>query len=144
LLGTYWLNQFAVRKELEPRRRELETLLAETGNAAVKSETKKSNHENSDLVCRLAGCRSDSGVIIASIRRCPPPSKPPLEVIRKKYDLPALAVVVVKERTDLRPRRRGRTEVGYATPVTTNDVFPLVLAPSPYGHAHGILIEEAN
>ena len=28
LWGVYWLNQFAVRKGLEPRRRELETLLA--------------------------------------------------------------------------------------------------------------------
>lgn len=27
--GVYWLNQFAVRKALEPRRQELETLLAE-------------------------------------------------------------------------------------------------------------------
>jgi hypothetical protein len=29
--GIYWLNQFAVRKSLEPRRQELESLLAEIG-----------------------------------------------------------------------------------------------------------------
>ena len=28
--GIYWLNRFAVRKSLEPRRQELETLLAQT------------------------------------------------------------------------------------------------------------------
>ncbi|MEJ0090971.1 MAG: hypothetical protein WDM80_14665 [Limisphaerales bacterium] len=38
--GVYWVNQFAVRKDLEPRRQELETLLMETGVATVKSETK--------------------------------------------------------------------------------------------------------
>lgn len=38
--GVYWLNQFAVRKNLEPRRQELETLLAETGNPVPPTDTK--------------------------------------------------------------------------------------------------------
>ena len=32
LAGIYWLNQYAVRSELEPRRRELETLLMSLGD----------------------------------------------------------------------------------------------------------------
>ena len=39
--GVYWLNLFAVRKQLEPRRQELETLLTETINPALAAETQK-------------------------------------------------------------------------------------------------------
>ena len=55
-------------------------------------------------------------------------SKPPsmsqiLEGIRKKHDLPALAVVVVKDGTICSRAAVGVRKWGDPTPVTTNDVF---------------------
>ena len=46
-----------------------------------------------------------------------------LEVIRKKHDLPALAVVVVKDGRICDRAAVGVRKRGGATPVTTNDVF---------------------
>ncbi len=53
------------------------------------------------------------------------PAAPSLEVIRKKYDLPALAVVVVKGGTICDREAVGVRKWGDPTPVTTNDVFHL-------------------
>ncbi|MEI9866054.1 MAG: serine hydrolase domain-containing protein [Limisphaerales bacterium] len=46
-----------------------------------------------------------------------------LEVIRKKHDLPAIAVVVVKEGRICERIAVGVRKSGDLTPVTTNDVF---------------------
>src|SRR5208283_5438602 len=46
-----------------------------------------------------------------------------LEVIRKKHDLPALAVVVVKDGQICDRAAVGIRKSGESTPVTTNDVF---------------------
>src|ERR1035437_5796302 len=46
-----------------------------------------------------------------------------LEVIRKKHDLPALAVVVVKDGRICDRAAVGVRKWAGATPVTTNDVF---------------------
>lgn len=46
-----------------------------------------------------------------------------LEAIRKKYDLPALAVVVVKDGRICERAAVGVRKLGDAAPVTTNDVF---------------------
>jgi len=61
-----------------------------------------------------------AGVVMAS-----DPPKPSLEAIRKKYNLPALAVVVVKDGRICERAAVGVRELGDATPVTTNDVFHL-------------------
>jgi CubicO group peptidase (beta-lactamase class C family) len=48
---------------------------------------------------------------------------PAMEAIRKKYDLPALAVVVVKDGKICERDAVGVRKIGDPTPVTTNDVF---------------------
>ena len=48
---------------------------------------------------------------------------PSLEAIRKKYDLPALALIVVKDGTICERDAVGVRKLGDPTPVTTNDVF---------------------
>jgi CubicO group peptidase (beta-lactamase class C family) len=122
--GIYWLNQFAVRKNLEPRRQELETLLAETGTATVKSETKNPTMKITILLSVLLVALLTAGVLIASnttVSNDAPNQS--LETIRKKYDLPALAVVVVKDGQICDRIAVGVRKWGDATPVTTNDVF---------------------
>src|ERR1035438_6962503 len=46
-----------------------------------------------------------------------------IEVIRKKHDLPALAVVVVKDGRICARAALGVRKLGESAPVTTNDVF---------------------
>jgi CubicO group peptidase (beta-lactamase class C family) len=122
--GIYWLNQFAVRKNLEPRRQELETLLAETGNTTVRSKTKNPTMKTTILLSVLLVAMLTAGVLIASNNtvsdNAPDQS---LEAIRKKHDLPALAVVVVKDGQICDRAAVGVRKWGDATPVTTNDVF---------------------
>jgi CubicO group peptidase (beta-lactamase class C family) len=48
---------------------------------------------------------------------------PSMETIRKKYDLPALAVVVVKDGKICERDAVGVRKIGDPTPITTNDVF---------------------
>ena len=123
----YWLNQFAVKKSLTPRRLELETLLTETGHNSLPSEIKNVTMKTTLILTLLVTAVFAAGVIIAS--EPPPPPKPvaatdrPLEVIRKKYDLPALAIVVVKDGQIRERSAVGVRKLGDATPVTTNDVF---------------------
>jgi CubicO group peptidase (beta-lactamase class C family) len=64
-----------------------------------------------------------TGAISAAVSPTNDAPNDSLEAIRKKYDLPALAIVVVK---DGQIRERGAAGVrkfGDTTPVTTNDVF---------------------
>ena len=122
--GIYWLNQFAVRKDLEPRQQELEALLTETGSAVIKSKTKNPTMKIIILLSILLVAVLTAGVIIAS--NSPVPNAEPdssLEVIRKKHDLPALAVVVVKDCQICDRVAVGIRKWGDPTPVTTNDVF---------------------
>ena len=53
----------------------------------------------------------------------PAETAPALEVLRKKHDLPALAVVVVKDGKICDRAAMGVRKSGDATPVTTNDLF---------------------
>ena len=64
-----------------------------------------------------------AGFILAAV---PPTNSAPnggLEGIRKKYDLPALALVVVKDGKICERDAVGVRKFGDSTPVTTNDVF---------------------
>jgi CubicO group peptidase (beta-lactamase class C family) len=122
--GIYWLNQFTVRKELEPRRQELETLLAETGSASVKSETKYSTIKLIILLSVLFVVVLTASIIIAStpsVSNSAPDQS--LQAIRKKHDLPALAVVVVKDGQICERIAVGVRKSGDPEPVKTNDVF---------------------
>src|ERR1035437_364405 len=67
---------------------------------------------------------STAGVMTASATLSTPADRAQaLEAIRKKHDLPALAVVVVKEGRICDRAAVGVRKWGEATPVTTNDVF---------------------
>jgi CubicO group peptidase (beta-lactamase class C family) len=122
--GIYWLNQFAVRKNLEPRKRELEALLAETGNPVSPTEIKNKTMKTTIILTILLLAVLAVGIILAA---APLPStnlpNQSLETIRKKHDLPALAVVVVKDGQICDRIAVGVRKWGDATPVTTNDVF---------------------
>jgi CubicO group peptidase (beta-lactamase class C family) len=61
----------------------------------------------------------------AGIVSAPAAPDPSLETIRKKYDLPALAIVVVKDGQIRERSAVGVRKLGNPTPVTTNDVFHL-------------------
>jgi CubicO group peptidase (beta-lactamase class C family) len=120
----YWLNQTAVKKTLEPRRQELVALLAETGNPVPPTETKNQTMKTTMLWTILLLAVLAVGVFLAA--GSPPAaaaSDQPLESIRKKHDLPALAVVVVKDGQIRERAAAGVRKWGEAAPVTTNDVF---------------------
>ena len=71
------------------------------------------------LVSASAGCV----LTVSAAPSTPADSAQALEVIRKKHDLPALAVVVVKDGQICDRAAVGVRKSGDATPVTTNDVF---------------------
>lgn len=121
--GVYWLNQHAVKKTLEPRRQELEKLLngleTETHPA-----TMKTNKPLGPLLLVLAA--STIAIIAnAAVKSKPAPSKPStsIDAIRQEHNLPALAVVVLKDGQICDRAAAGVRKFGDSTPVTTNDVF---------------------
>ncbi len=63
------------------------------------------------------------GALIAAASPTNSTPDPSMEAIRKKYDLPALAVVVVKDGKICERDAAGVRKIGDPTPVTTNDVF---------------------
>lgn len=68
-----------------------------------------------------------------------------LEGIRKKHDLPALAVVVVKDGRICSRAAVGVRKAGEPTPVTTNDVFHIGSCTKPMtATLVGLLIEEGK
>ena len=68
-----------------------------------------------------------------------------METIRKKYDLPALAVVVVKDGNICEREAVGVRKIGDTTPVTTNDVFHIgSCTKSMTATLAAILIEEGK
>ena len=125
----YWLNQVAVKKSLEPRQQELLTLLAETGNPVPPTETKNKTVKTTILLCILLLATLGVGVLLANSSRTSPTTTPVpkpyehLETIRQKHDLPALALVVVKDGQICDRAAVGVRKWGDPTPVTTNDVF---------------------
>lgn len=129
--GVYWLNQFAVRKSLEPRRQELESLLASLGLNSSQPKTHNSMKYQILFGILLV---SALAIVIAFASNGPSSSPAPLtsndphqaiEAIRKKYTLPALAVVVIKNGVICDRVATGVRKWGDPTLVTTNDVFHL-------------------
>jgi CubicO group peptidase (beta-lactamase class C family) len=125
----YWLNQAAVKKSLTPRKHELETLLAETGNPVDQPEIKNKTMKTTILLTLLLVAVLAVGVILAAVPSAtidsltPGTPNQPLASILKKHDLPALAVVVVKDGKICDREAVGVRKWGDPTPVTTNDVF---------------------
>jgi len=64
-----------------------------------------------------------SVITVSTAQSTPSGTTRALEVIRKKHDLPALAVVVVKDGRICDRAAVGVRKAGVTTPVTTNDVF---------------------
>ena len=120
----YWLNQFAVRKGLEPRRQELEKLLNEFEPQKNPNDM-KTKKSIGPLLLVLAVC------IIAVIAHASmktnsvtsSTSVTGIGAICKENNLPALAVVVVKDGRICDRVAVGIRKWGDPTPVTTNDVF---------------------
>ena len=142
----YWLNQSAVKKSLEPRRQELEKLLAglETENQLSTTKRKKPlgplllvlvvsistvvvlPFTNINPPSRFeAFCRklvASISTMVAKPHRTPKPATS-IEAIRKEHDIPALAVVVTKDGRICDRAAAGVRKWGDPTPVTTNDVW---------------------
>ena len=120
----YWLNQTAVKNSLEPRKRELEELRAETGIPVQPTKAKNNPMKITLIITVLLLAVLAIGVILAA---APSPSDatptPTLESIRKKHGLPALAVVVVKNGQICDREAVGVRKWGDPAPVTTNDLF---------------------
>ena len=120
----YWLNQAVVKKSLEPRKRELEALLAETGNPVAPTKTTNKTMKDTIILTILLLAILAVSVMLATDQT---PSatmqNQSLETIRQKHDLPALAVVVVKDGQICDRAAVGVRKWGDSTPVTTNNVF---------------------
>jgi CubicO group peptidase (beta-lactamase class C family) len=119
---TYWLSQRGVRKTLEPRRKELEELLASlnenlSGASQLPPPEKKSNMKTLLLLLLV----SFTTLVAIAVRAALPAHG--LDAARKKYKLPALAVVVTKDGRICDRAAAGVRKWGDPTPVTTNDVF---------------------
>lgn len=120
----YRLNQSAVKKCLEPRRQELEKLLAEleTENRSSIMKTKK---PFGPLLLVLAAC------IIAAIAHAAmeansaanPTPATSIAAICQERNVPALAVVATKDGRICDRAAAGVRKWGDPTPVTTNDVI---------------------
>jgi CubicO group peptidase (beta-lactamase class C family) len=123
-VGIYWLNQWAVRKNLEPRRRELEKLLNELESEKNPIDM-KTNKPLGPLLLVLAGCViglvAHAAMKTNSITNSIPANS--IEAIRTKHDVPALAVVVTKDGRICDRAAAGVRKSGDSTPVTPNDVF---------------------
>jgi hypothetical protein len=123
----YWLNQRAVKRNLLPMKAELEALLGSPPNTTAMKPTMKMTM----LMLLSAICASAGPVIWAAIPSItnafsgplPADTAQALEVIRKKYDFPALAVVVVKDGKICDRAAVGVRKSGDPTLVTTNDQF---------------------
>jgi CubicO group peptidase (beta-lactamase class C family) len=151
--GVYWLNQFAVRKTLMPRRRDLEGLLASLELDSPQPKTHNSMRYQillSILVVSAIAIAMTFAATGPSTRSSgPPPASddPPqaIETIRKKYNLPALAVVVVKDGVVCDRVAVGARKTGDPTPITTNDVFHIgSCTKSMTATLAGMLIDEGK
>lgn len=130
-VGVYWLNQYAVKKGLEPRRRQLERLLDEI-EPEIHIPTMKTKKPLGPLLLVLAVCMI-AVIVHASMKTnsITTPATPvtgstpaaDIEAIRKKHGLPALAVVVTKDGRICDRVAVGVRKWGDPAPVTTNDEF---------------------
>ena len=147
----YWLNQIALKKGLVPRQQELLALLTETGIPVPPTENKNKTMKNTILLTLLLLAVLAIGIILATATPTPPTPlaigalNQSLEAIRKKHDLPALALVVVKDGQICDRAAVGVRKWGDRTPVTTNDEFHIgSCTKSMTATLTAILIEEGK
>lgn len=151
--GIYWLNQYAVRKSMHPRRQELEGLLAGLESAPPQPEDHNPMKYQILFSVLLVSAMAIAVALASagpSSRRSSGPlnSNDPtqaMEAIRKKYDLPALAVVVVKDGVICDRVAVGVRKTGNPAPITTNDVFHIgSCTKSMTATLAGMLIDEGK
>jgi CubicO group peptidase (beta-lactamase class C family) len=126
---TYWLSKFSLRKSLEPRRKELEELLAslneDVSEASQPLSAKKS--ANRKILFLIVALLVAIPVVVGIVmHRAAPASSEvghDLEAIRKKHNLPALALVVTKDGQICERDVAGVRKWGETALVTTNDLF---------------------
>lgn len=120
----YWLNQLAVKKQLEPRRQQLNKLLDELGSEN-NSNDMKTKKPLGPLLLVLAACAialmASAAMNTNSVSSATKAAS--IEAICKEHNVPALAVVVTKDGQICDRAAAGVRKWGDATPVTTNDVF---------------------
>jgi CubicO group peptidase (beta-lactamase class C family) len=120
----YWLNQSAVKKQLEPRQRELEKLLNELGSENSSKEMKTRKPLGPlvlVLVVSTIAVGAESLRKTNSVGRSTRPTA--IDAICREHGVPALAVVVTKDGQICDRAVAGVRKSGDTTPVTTNDVF---------------------
>lgn len=143
-VGVYWLNQYAVKKGLEPRRQELEKLLAgfETENYPSTMKTKKPLGALL-LVLAVSAITVIAHAIASAATNANPGTS--IEAIRKKHSVPAVAVIATKNGQIVDRAAAGVRKQGDPTPITTNDVVHIgSCTKSMTATLAGILIEEGK
>jgi CubicO group peptidase (beta-lactamase class C family) len=123
----YWLNQRAVKRNLAPMKMELESLINRTpSDTNMKLSVRKTilmiivALGASALPLLWAAQHSPERLVDGPL---PSGTAQALEVIRKKFEFPALAVVVVKDGKICDRAAVGVRKSGDKTLVTTNDQF---------------------
>lgn len=120
----YWLNQYAVKKQLCPRQYELENLLNELGseNSLNGLKTKKPLGPLL-LVLVVSTIAVVAQLFFKTNSVAASPRATEIETICKEHGVPALAVVVTKDGRICDRAAAGVRKWGDLTRVTTNDVF---------------------
>ncbi len=131
-VGIYWLNQFAVRKNLEPRRQELQKLLKglepETYLPTIKTDKPLGPLLLVLAVSTIAviAHAAKGGEAKATPRaQYSDPTTRMLETIRVKHKLPALAAAVVVDGRIVMTNAVGFRRIGGEESVTVDDKFHL-------------------
>ncbi len=146
--GVYWLNQKAVRSELEPRRQELQALLAslneatEVGSPAIRhgSVTPESKRTKSMRILGIVLLFAATAALSLwayhagepapfNAGYCPAAGDPAvtnlLAPIRAKYQVPAMAAALVTSKGLVAVGAVGTRKRGTEVPVTLNDQWHL-------------------
>ena len=115
---TYWLHQRGIIKRLEPRRKELEELLASLNeNPSTAAPPKKNSNMKTLLLILLLSIAIPALVVVAHevIKTNSTTGSTPansIEAICQKYKVPALAVVVTKDGKICDSRRSRCPQIG--------------------------------
>jgi CubicO group peptidase (beta-lactamase class C family) len=147
LVAVYWLNQHAIRSELEPRRQELQALLAslkDTGEPATDPKSADAGPGSSQAsnwlsLLAIVGFLAASAVIAAGadnaspasfdVGYCPGSGDPAvtslLTPIRAKHKVPAMAAALVTSKGLVTVGAVGTRKRGTETAVTLNDQWHL-------------------
>jgi CubicO group peptidase (beta-lactamase class C family) len=142
----YKLNQSAVRKQLEPRKLELETLMSEIGNPERPLQMKNTMRKLTIFITLMSV--AFLALVVYSVSH--PRSRKAidgesLESIRKNHNLPALSVIAMKDGQICDQSALGLRKQGDTTPVTTNDLFHIgSCSKSMTATLAGILIDEGK